>query len=68
MSEQLAERIKRYLTSAQVAERYQAGESTIRYWRQIGYGPTYIKVGRRALYDPEELDRWDAQQERGAAA
>lgn len=54
---------KRYLTTAEVAERYRTAESTVRYWRHIGYGPKSIKVGRRALYTEAELDRWEAAQE-----
>lgn len=64
----LAERIDRYLTTEEVARRYRTAASTVRYWRHISYGPTGIKRGRRVLYDPAELDRWDAEQAGGAAA
>ncbi|MER5507179.1 helix-turn-helix domain-containing protein [Streptomyces sp. NPDC002766] len=52
----------RYLTTAEVAERYRTAESTVRYWRHIGYIPGGVKRGRRVLYDPTVLDRWDAEQ------
>lgn len=57
----------RYLTTAEVAERYRTAASTIRYWRHIGYIPEGVKRGRRVLYDVAVLDRWDAEQD-GAAA
>ncbi|MEW2449499.1 helix-turn-helix domain-containing protein [Streptomyces parvulus] len=45
----------RYLTTAEVAERYRTAESTVRYWRQIKKGPRGIKVGKRVLYPEAEL-------------
>lgn len=59
--------VERYLTTAEVALRYRTAESTIRYWRHIGYGPHGVKVGRRVLYSEAALDQFDrllADQER----
>lgn len=50
----------RYLTTAEVAERYRTAPGTVRYWRHIGYGPKGVKVGRRILYAETELLRFDA--------
>ncbi|MBT2398069.1 AlpA family transcriptional regulator [Streptomyces sp. ISL-100] len=49
----------RYLTTAEVAERYRAAESTVRYWRHIKKGPLGIKVGKRVLYPEAELLRYE---------
>lgn len=49
----------RYLTTAEVAERYRTADSTVRYWRHIGYGPKGMKVGRRVLYSEAELTRFE---------
>ncbi|MDH6123177.1 MULTISPECIES: helix-turn-helix domain-containing protein [unclassified Kitasatospora] len=51
----------RYLTTSEVAERYRTAESTVRYWRHIGYGPRGVKVGRRVLYPEAELTRFDQE-------
>lgn len=51
--------MKTYLTTAEVAERYRTAESTVRYWRHIGYGPKGMKVGRRVLYSETELTRFE---------
>lgn len=59
---------KRYLKTSEVAERYRTAESTVRYWRHIGYIPGGVKRGRIVLYDEETLDRWDAEQPEGQAA
>ncbi|MFE6663429.1 helix-turn-helix transcriptional regulator [Streptomyces sp. NPDC057697] len=63
----------RYLTTAEVAERYRTAESTVRYWRQIKKGPRGIKVGKRVLYPEVELLRYkrtliDGQEEWGLAS
>lgn len=54
------DRLTEYLTTAEVARRYRTAESTVRYWRHIGYGPKGAKVGRRVLYTLAELKRFDA--------
>lgn len=66
MSESLLQRrIRQYLTTAEVAERYRTAESTVRYWRHIGYIPGGVKRGRKVLYDVAVLDAWDAEQAEG---
>ncbi|MEU1302824.1 helix-turn-helix transcriptional regulator [Streptomyces shenzhenensis] len=50
-----------YLTTKDVAARYRTAPSTVRYWRHIGYGPKGIKVGRRILYSPAEIQRFEKE-------
>ncbi|WP_086564640.1 helix-turn-helix domain-containing protein [Streptomyces africanus] len=64
----LADKIEKYLTTEEVARRYRTSPGTIRYWRHIGYIPEGVKRGRRVLYDPDVLDRWDAKQAENEAA
>lgn len=59
MSHLLTNGANAYLTTEDVAARYRTAPSTIRYWRHIGYGPKGIKVGRRVLYSPAEIDRFE---------
>lgn len=67
MSELLTSEAIEYLTTKDVATRYRTAPSTVRYWRHIGYGPKGIKVGRRILYSPAEIQRFeDELAERGA--
>jgi hypothetical protein len=52
---------KKYLTAEEVSERYR-GEitvGTLRNWRAMRVGPTFIKVGKAVLYPIQELDAWD---------
>ncbi len=52
----------RLLTTKQVAERVgNVSESTVRFWRHTGYGPSGFRVGRRVLYPETEVDRWLAK-------
>ena len=50
-----------YLTVEEVSERYR-GEitvGTLRNWRALRIGPTFIKIGKAVLYPVDELDAWD---------
>jgi Helix-turn-helix domain len=31
---------------------------TLRRWRQEGIGPAYVKVGRRVMYRPSDVETW----------
>jgi predicted DNA-binding transcriptional regulator AlpA len=31
---------------------------TLRRWRQEGTGPAYVKVGRRVMYRPSDIQTW----------
>jgi hypothetical protein len=55
--------MKRYFTTAEVAERYRTSPATVRYWRYAGTGPQcFIRRGRHVLYDAEALDKYDADE------
>lgn len=53
--------IPAYLTLEEVVARYrgQVSEGTLRNWRTMRVGPSYIKIGKAVLYPVSELDRWD---------
>ena len=44
-----------------IAPRYrgQISEGTLRNWRSMRVGPSFLKIGKAVLYPLEELDRWD---------
>jgi hypothetical protein len=50
-----------YLTVYEVIDRYrgQISEGTLRNWRAMRIGPSFIKIGKVPLYPLEELDRCD---------
>ena len=50
-----------FLTLEEVVERYrgQVSEGTLRNWRSMRIGPSFIKIGKAILYPLHELDRWD---------
>jgi hypothetical protein len=39
--------------------RGQISEGTLRNWRSMRVGPSFLKIGKAVLYPVEELDRWD---------
>jgi hypothetical protein len=51
----------KFLTAEEVAERYRGGISvgTLRNWRAMRLGPSFVKVGKAVLYPVDELDAWD---------
>jgi hypothetical protein len=50
-----------YWTTPETAAHYRQPESTIRYWRMIGYGPRGVRAGRRVLYPVAEIERFDRE-------
>ena len=50
-----------YLTAEEVSERYRSTVSigTLRNWRAMKVGPTFIKIGKAVLYPIDELEAWD---------
>ena len=68
MSEQERDEHRAYLTLPEVAERYRTTENTVRYWRQTGYGPKGAKLGVRVVYPIAEIERFDRELARQAAA
>lgn len=51
----------KFLTPDEVAERYRGGISvgTLRNWRAMKIGPSYVKIGKAVLYPVGALDAWD---------
>jgi len=48
----------KYLTTSEVAELVRTPVESVRYWRHVGKGPQSFKVGRRVLYDCEDVKAW----------
>lgn len=53
-----------YLDTIQLAERTGIAASTWEKRRLSGQTPTYLKVGRRVLYNLQEVQEWLAQHRR----
>lgn len=51
----------KFLTAEEVAKRYRGGISvgTLRNWRAMRLGPSFVKVGKAVLYPIDALDAWD---------
>jgi excisionase family DNA binding protein len=47
-----------YMTTAELAELVRAPDSTVRYWRHCGKGPKSFRLGKRILYDVDEVRAW----------
>ena len=51
----------KFLTAEEVSERYRGSVSvgTLRNWRAMKIGPTFVKIGKAVLYPANEFDAWD---------
>ncbi|PDS43286.1 DNA-binding protein [Rhizobium anhuiense] len=51
----------KFLTPDEVTERYRGGVSvgTLRNWRAMKIGPSFVKIGKAVLYPLGELEAWD---------
>ena len=46
------------LTLIEAAALLRTPVATLRYWRHRGVGPAGFRLGRRVVYQREDLDRW----------
>jgi predicted DNA-binding transcriptional regulator AlpA len=55
----------RLLTGAEVAERLNMPQATLRYWRHVGEGPKSFRLGpRRVMYRERDVELWLDEQYR----
>ena len=54
------------LTPQQLSERLQISRATLANWRSKGYGPRYMKFGKRVLYPMKEVEKFEAANLRSA--
>ena len=48
-----------YITPQQLADQLHTSTQTLAQWRATGrYRLPYIKVGRKVLYRPQDVDKW----------
>lgn len=59
--------MSKYLTTVEVAELCRTAPETVRFWRHVGKGPASFRVGRRVLYDVEDVEAWLAAAKAEAA-
>lgn len=45
-----------------VSRRFDISEATLRRWRSIGQGPTFLRVGRQVRYRVSDVEDWLAKQ------
>lgn len=45
-------------TEKQESERLAISVRTLQFWRVVGGGPPYLKIGRAVRYNPEQVDAW----------
>lgn len=59
-----AQIVRRMLRTPDAAEYCGSSSSTFEKLRLTGVGPRFVKIGRRVVYDPADLDAWLAENRR----
>jgi predicted DNA-binding transcriptional regulator AlpA len=59
---------RKMLTAPEAAAYCGSSASTFAKLRLYGGGPHYVKLGRRVVYDPADLDRWLASNRRASTS
>jgi Helix-turn-helix domain len=67
MPSQIASKLP-MLNAADAAAYCGSTASTFAKLRVTGGGPVYIKIGKRVIYDPADLDRWLAAHRRASVS
>lgn len=57
----------RYLTTEEVADALRTSVETVRHWRKNGRGPQGFKLGRRVLYDIDDVEAFIAEARQAVA-
>ena len=48
-----------FLTTEQLAQRWQMGESTLNHWRRADCGPNFTRIGNRVLYRLADVEQYE---------
>lgn len=54
------------LTEREAADRLSVPSESLRYWRHVGKGPAYHRLGRHIRYSEPDLNRWLESQRHAA--
>lgn len=57
-----------YLTPQEVAVILRVHVGTLANWRTTGYGPKFVKFGKKVLYAEREINRFEKNSERESTA
>ena len=58
----------RPMTTDEVSERTGTPAATLRWFRHMGIGPRSYRLGRRVVYDRQDVEDWMTQQKQATAA
>ena len=62
------ERSDTYLNTKELADRWGLSETILRTWRIRGFGPGYLKIGKKVLYRVDAVLAWESSQARTSTA
>ena len=58
----------RHLNQIELSRRWSVSPRTLERWRWLRQGPAYLKIGGRVVYRLDDVEAYEAEQRRTAAA
>ena len=52
--------MQKLLTTVEAAPLIGVAPKTAENWRSLGFGPNFVRAGRRIVYDPVDIETWKA--------
>ena len=56
---------EQHLNQRELAKRWSISHRTLERWRTIGFGPAFLKIGRRVAYRLSDVEAFEAARMRG---
>ena len=48
----------KYITTKELSKRWKINPNTIEHWRSVGFGPKFIRIGRKILYSLNSISEF----------
>lgn len=49
----------KYITTKELSKRWKINPNTIEHWRSAGFGPKFIRIGRKILYSLNSISEFE---------
>lgn len=49
----------KYITTKELSKRWKINPNTIEHWRAVGFGPKFIRIGRKILYSLNSISEFE---------
>ena len=57
----MSQNTETFLTTNDLAKRWQISPKALNHWRKIKNGPSFFKIGKRVLYRQSDVENFEAE-------